>query len=268
METARGALALTQAAPDDDASVESGELSDKQALFAAAWAKTGNRAAAYRIAYSVKPTTLPATVWAAASRLAGMPKVEARYKELCQQATLETLMSVREFFQWQVDVATADPNEIVRVIARCCRYCHGSKGRYQWLDDDEYLKACVEALDAQQPVPTDDGGYGFNGGLEPNPICAHCYGVGIEQTIISDTTKLTGKARKLYAGAKQDRFGAIEVKLHDQQKAAEMVGRMLGAFKDLDLRTPEERERATQRAQLPANVTAEDAAKAYLTLIN
>lgn len=267
METLNS-LSVVGAQDDDVAEGASGTLTTKQATFAAAWAKTGNKAAAYRIAYNVRPTTAPNVVWVAASRLAALPQVEAKFKELCQQATLETLMSVREFFQWQVDVATADPNEIVRVVARCCRYCHGSKGRYQWIDDDEYMKACVDALDAQQPVPTDDGGYGFNGGLEPNPICAHCYGVGIEQTIISDTTKLTGKARKLYAGAKQDRFGAIEVKLHDQQKAAEMVGRMLGAFKDLDLRTPEERERATQRAQLPANVTAEDAAKAYLTLIN
>jgi len=268
METARGVLALTEPAVDDDAAQADGELTGRQAAFAAAWAKTGNRAAAYRIAYNVRPHTVPATVWAAASRLAALPKVEARYKELCQQATLETLMSVREFFQWQVDVATADPNEIVRVVARCCRHCYGTRGKYQWRDEDEYIKACVEAIDAKAAPPLDDGGYGFNGALEPNPICAHCYGAGVEQTIIADTTKLTGKARKLYAGAKQDRFGAIEVKLHDQQKAADMVGRMLGAFKDLDLRTPEERERAMQRAQLPANVTAEDAAKAYLTLIN
>ena len=73
-------------------------------------------------------------------------------------------------------------------------------------------------------------------------------------TIIADTTKLTGKARKLYAGAKQDRFGCIEIKMHDQDKAREMVGRMLGAFNDkLDLRTPEERAKSEAKARLPDN---------------
>src|SRR5690348_12005507 len=102
METTRAALANVEPAVDDDATHAEGELTGRQAAFAAAWAKTGNRAAAYRIAYTMRPTTVPATIWAAASRLAALPKVEKRYNELCQQATLETLMSVREFFQWQV----------------------------------------------------------------------------------------------------------------------------------------------------------------------
>jgi phage terminase small subunit len=188
---------------------------------------------------------------------------------LHEQAVLETVISVREALQWQLDIATADPNEVVRVVARCCRNCYGVGHRYQWRDDEEFVAACVKSVEnADENVPSDTGGYGYNGALEPCPTCPHCYGIGHEQTIIADTTKLTGKARKLYAGAEQDRFGAIKVKLHDQAAAWERVCRMLGAFNDkLDLRSPEERAKAEAKTKLPDNVTAETAAKAYLALL-
>jgi phage terminase small subunit len=270
METARHALAyVTTPAPDDDAHLVTDTCTPKQELFAKWLAETGNQAAAYRKAYNVHERTLPGTVWASASRVAALPQVRARVRHYQERAALETVVSIREALQWQLDIATADPNEIVRVVARCCRCCHGRNFRHQWKDEAEFLDAQTKALDAGDAVmPSDEGGYGFNGSLEPNPICPACYGVGIEQTIIADTTKLTGKARKLYAGAKQDRFGAIEVKLHDQKAAWEMVCRMLGAFNDkLDLRTPEERAKAEAKTKLPENVTPEQAAKAYLQLL-
>lgn len=272
METARDNPNLALLASQEDDSHVS-KLTDKQERFAQAWARTGNKAAAYREAYNVGPKTLPATVWESASRVAAIPHVQARYRELHEQAVLETVISVREALQWQLDIATADPNEIVRVVARCCRYCYGKDHAYQWTSDLEFLEAYGAALDqhAEDPkvkVPDDSGGYGFNAALEPVLTCPQCLGVGHEQTIISDTTKLTGKARKLYAGAEQDRFGAIKVKLHDQKAAWEMVCRMLGAFNDkLDLRTAAERAADESKAKLPDNVTAETAARAYLELL-
>lgn len=271
METTRRNLATLSAAPDDDAHLAVGDapLTNKQELFAQFLAETGNQAAAYRKAYNVGERTLPATIWASASRIAALPAVRARVKVLQEQAALETVVSIREALQWQLDIATADPNEIVRVVARCCRYCHGVNFGYQWKDDTEYVEAMAKACDdPTATMPSDAGGYGYNGALEPNPICPHCYGVGVEQTIVADTTKLTGKARKLYKGAKQDRFGAIEVLLHDQKAAWEMVCRMLGAFNDkLDLRSPEERAKAEAKTKLPDNVTEDEAAKAYLKLL-
>lgn len=260
---------VTTPAPDDDGYAAAALCTPKQEAFAQAWASTGNKSAAYRIAYDVHERTLPNVVWVSAQRVAALPQVIARYKVLAQQAALDTIMSVRELYALQVDIATADPTEIVKVIARNCRHCRGEKYKYQWKDEDEYVTACVAALDGHLPPPLDDGGYGFNGALEPISTCAHCYGVGHRETVITPSDKWTGKARKLYAGAKQDRFGCIEIKLHDQQKAAELAGRIAGAFNDkLDLRTPEERERAEQHRTLPANVTSETAAKAYLSLLN
>lgn len=260
--------AVEQSAPDDDADVYD-VLTPKQEAFAQLWAKTGNKAAAYRGAYNVHPLTLPNVVWVSASRVAGLPKVEARYKVLNEQAALETIMSVRELYQLAVDIASADPTELVKTVARNCRHCRGHDYKYQWKDGDEYTAACVEALDKGTMPPLDDGGYGFNGALEPIATCAHCYGVGHEHTVITPTDKLVGRARRLYAGAKQDRFGCIEIKMHDQKAYHEMACRMVGAFNDsLDIRTPEQRAEAELRKKLPENVTAEGAAKAYLQLIN
>lgn len=273
MEATRNNLARLAAAPDDDiGSIAVGDLTTltrKQEMFCLALAETGNAAAAYRKVYAVSDRTLPQTIWAAASRIAALPQVRARVRVLQDAAALESVYSIREAFLHCVEVATADPNDIVRVVARCCRYCHGHNFEYQWKDQNEFLDAQVKALDEMAKViPTDSGGFGFNGALEPNPTCPYCYGVGHEQTIVTDTTTLTGKARKLYAGAKQDRFGAIEVKLHDQKAYMEMACRMLGAFNDkLDLRTPEQRAAAEAKAKLPDNVTEDQAAKAYLEMM-
>lgn len=260
---------LANVAVGDDAHLAGDTCTPKQELFAKFLAETGNQAAAYRKAYNVGERTLPQTVWVNAAKVAALPCVRARVRYWQEQAALETVVSIREALQWQLDIATADPNEIVRVVHRCCRYCHGVNFRYQWKDEAEYIDECAKACeDPKAKMPSDEGGYGYNGALEPNPICPHCYGVGIAHTVVTDTTKLTGKSRKLYAGAKQDRFGAIEVKLHDQKAAWEMVCRMLGAFNDkLDLRTPEERAKAEAKTKLPDNVTEEQAAKAYLQLL-
>lgn len=271
METTRRPLSYLPAAPDDDAHAGTADspCTAKQELFARFLAETGNAAAAYRKAYSVGERTLPQTVWRSASAIAALPQVRTRVRHYQEIATLDTIMSVRELFQHCVDIATADPNEISRVVHRCCRYCYGVNYGYQWKDEAEYIDAAAKACeDPAATMPSDAGGYGFSGALEPNPICPHCYGVGITEVVIADTTMLTGKARKLYAGAKQDRFGCVEVKTHDQDKARELVGRMLGAFNDkLDLRTPEERAKSEAKQRLPENVTEDQAAKAYLTLL-
>lgn len=269
METARHFAQLTAAAPDDDADVVAAILTPKQELFACAWASTGNQAAAYRKVYAVSVRTLPNTVWAAASRIAALPAVAARFKELQEQAALESVMSIREALQWQLDIATANPDVLTRVALRNCRHCHGVGHGYQWKHRDEYIAEEAKALDEERSVlPNDAGGYGFDGALEPVATCPECFGCGIPQTIVCDTTKLTGKERKLFAGVEEDRFGAIKIKMHDQGAAWERALRMLGAFKDsLDLRTPAERAKSEADARLPDNLTSDQASKAYLALL-
>lgn len=266
MDTVRQQFA--NVTPDDDAELPGEKLTARQERFAELWAELGNQSAAYRGAYNVGEKTPPHVIWVRGSETAAIPKIRARYEQLKEKALEKTIVTIREALQWQYDIATADPADLVRTVVRCCRHCHGINYKYQWRDDDEYISACVLALDTKGMPPLDTGGYGFDGTLPPNSACPHCYGAGHEVTIIADTTKLVGKAKKLYAGAEQDRYGKIKIKMHDQQAAWEKVCRMIGAFDDkLDLRTPAQRAAEMERAKLPDNVTAEEAGKAYLSLL-
>jgi phage terminase small subunit len=95
------------------------------------------------------------------------------------------------------DIATADPNEIVSVRVTKCIGCYGGESSNDHPDKD----------------------------------CKACGGEGIGRVVIADMKSLKGAARKLYAGAKQTKFG-VEVQLHDQMKALESVARHLGMFND------------------------------------
>lgn len=248
--------------PDDDGTVAGETCTAKQDAFARAWAETGNQAAAYRIAYNVHERTLPGTVWSYASRIASLPCVRKKAEEYRQQIALETIVTVRDALQWQLDIATADPNEVAFIAQRACRYCYGQDHRYQWIDDDEYTKACVEAMDDGLVPPTDEGGYGYTRALDPHDDCPACLGEGLAESVIRDTRKLTGKARKLYKGADY-KNGQLVVLMHDQQKAWENVCRMLGAFNDkLQLLNP-----AKLPEKLPEGLSEQDTARAYLAML-
>lgn len=254
--------------PEDDSSFvgDNGGCTPKQEAFAIAWARTGNRAAAYRATYEVHEFTAPGTMWAYASKIALLPQVARRFRELQQQAALELVVDIREALQWQLDIATANPNDIAYVAKRCCRHCYGINHAYQWKHDAEYVQACVTALDEKETPPTDEGGYGYNRGAEPVIDCPHCLGVGQPEAVINDTTKLSGKALKLFKGI-DVKNGELVITMHDQQKAWEMVCRMLGGFNDklnlTGLMNP-----AGKVAKIPDGaITEQEAARSYLALL-
>lgn len=134
-------------------------------------------------------------------------------------------------------IATADPNELSRVEARCCRYCHGEGFGYQWREA-EFEKAVDGAekgyrLDAKGKritveLPDWQGGMGFNSTLDPHPDCPRCHGQGVKVTIVTDTRDLSEAGRALYKGAKVDRNGNIEVLMHDQQAARVFYAQLCG----------------------------------------
>lgn len=265
MSTAR--KLITTPAPDDDAGTvgNDGALTVKQESFVRHWVYTGNKAAAYRLAYDVSPDTAPGTVWSCASRIAALPAVQKRYEEIAQQASLEVIVSIQAALQHQLDIATADPNEIAYVAKRACRNCYGNGHKHQWTDADEYTEACVEAIEAKKMPPLDEGGYGYNRGREPALDCPHCLGNGVPENVINDTRNLQGKARKLFKGLDY-KSGEWVVLMHDQAKAWEMVCRILGAFNDkLKLDLPGGHSKS---AKIPDGAVSEqEAARAYLTLI-
>lgn len=199
--------------------------SDRQAAFVREYPKDWNGTqAAIRAGYS------EATACEQASRLLANPKVrgaiDRRLEQIVAVAEVDTAMVVREL----LDVATADPREIVSVYRDCCRYCYGIAGRRQWTLG-EYETALAETRAAGKPAPDFAGGLGYVATREPNPDCPECFGRGVETVLVADTRKLSPQAAKLYAGAQQTKDG-VKALGRSQSDALMALGRYLGMFKE------------------------------------
>lgn len=213
-------------------------LTAQQEAFARAFVEYRNASTAYRLAYNVGHTIQPSTVWETASRTLALRKVGARVAELEALAAASTIVRARDILQDQVDIAKADANDLIRVVSRNCRHCWGAGHAYQW-QDAEYAYAVQDALDmgvnatTGTPVkraPSDRGGFDFDPQREPNPACPHCYGAGVRIVFVTDSDKLTGKARKLYKGVKLGAKGDLEVLMANSEDARKEVAKLLGAY--------------------------------------
>lgn len=207
-------------------------LTPKEEAFCVHFAKHRRGPAAYVAAYEVQPTTTAATIASEASRLLALPKLIERIAELQEAATAASpdTMTVAEVFGRFVQIATADPNELIEVKRGACRYCHGEGHGYQWRER-EYLEALTLAERAKEPLPDVAGGFGYQHFAAPAGDCPECGGDGIPRTLLKPTGNLSPGGRALYGGAKETRNG-IELIIADRMKALELVGRILGVFND------------------------------------
>ncbi|RZI65334.1 MAG: terminase small subunit [Variovorax sp.] len=139
-----------------------------------------------------------------------------------------------------VYVAYADPRELVEHWRGACRYCHGKFHRYQHTAGEwdalitKHAEKQEKAAEADMPAPKapdPKGGVGYNVNAEPNPDCPECGGAGEGRTIVKDTRHLSPAALALYAGTKEGKDG-IEVKMHDQMKAREMLAKIRKLYDD------------------------------------
>jgi phage terminase small subunit len=224
---------------DDDLRTE------RQAAFVREYVKDWNAAqAAIRAGYSEH------TAQEQGSRLLANVKVRSaigrRLEQIAALAEVDTAMVVREL----LDVATADPRELVSVHRDCCRHCYGIAHEYEW-NEWEFRKACEAAAAhhcnyekpkdggcfnpgekcAKRIPPFPAGGFGYNANREPNPECPACFGRGLETVIVKDTRTLSPQAAKLYAGAQQTKDG-VKALGRNQNDALMALGRYLGMFKD------------------------------------
>lgn len=236
--------------------------------FACTYVETKNYASAYRAAFDCDGYAMQ-TVWNHASRYARRPDVVASIRAKLEAAAKATIVTVAELLQHQYEIATADPREIVWTSEHNCRHCWGADGHYQWRDPEEHALACAKALQdaatggAEYVQPGASGLYGFTAHRAPNPQCETCKGVGQPAVHIADMRSLTGPAAKLIKGVKQDRFGAITVELHDQQKALDACNRIVGAYKDaLTVKTTPDK-----AVPIPAELPASQVAEAYLEMV-
>lgn len=128
------------------------------------------------------------------------------------------------------EMATADPNELMRYMRVNCRFCWGIDHNYQWTVG-EFKRAIQHAHDTNAPEPKCEGGLDFDRLKAPNPDCPECRGEGVGYTYIADTTRVSDQAKLLYAGIKESQHG-IEIKMNDQVAALIKAGQHIGMFKD------------------------------------
>lgn len=214
-------------------------LTDKQRAFVDHYAKMRNATQAYTHAYDTKGSY--ETRREEGARLIKDPRIQAAIKARQKIATETTGTDVGFLLERFIAIATADPRELIGLKVGCCRYCHGDDFGYQWRER-EYLEQLEEAerqarlaegtrAAAEIRYPDIAGGFGFNATLPPRDDCPQCHGEGQERFVPRDTDKLSDQALLLYGGVKVKKDG-YEIIIADQQKAAELAGRILGAFND------------------------------------
>jgi hypothetical protein len=203
---------------------DEGITNAKQAAFVREYVKDWNGAAAARRA-SYAEASAKETASELLTKSNVKAAIERRQSELAALAEVDTALVVREL----LDVATADPRDLVSVYLDCCRHCYGLDGQRQWTRG-EYAAALDVATAKGDSAPPLAGGIGYNGTLKPNPECSECFGRGVEVVHVKDSRTLTGKAAKLYAGAQQTKEGVKAIG-RDQNFALQALGRYVGIFK-------------------------------------
>lgn len=181
------------------------------------------------------------TAAAEGAKLLRDDRVQEAIRVGAKEAFKGTSASVGWLLQRFLDVATADPRELIGLKVGACRYCHGDDHGYQWRER-EYLEALQEAerqvrlappsLRAEVKFPDIAGGFGFNATKPPHAACPQCHGEGVERFVPRDTDNLSDQALLLFGGVKVKPNGGYEIIIADRQKALENVGRIMGAFTD------------------------------------
>lgn len=222
-----------------DLIVKERKITEKQLVFCENFAITNDDVASYRMAFTTKSLR--------DDRVAGMarnillrPEIQRTIRSIREERSEQMLFTAKDILQEWYDIATADPNELVSIHIDACRHCHGIDHRYQWRDAEEFFQAVsvVMAENAQRdandqlPMPSAEGGYGYRFSRDANPDCPKCEGRGHTVVLYKDTTKLSPKARKLYAGVKQTKYG-IEVLMHNQETARTNFAKALGMFAEI-----------------------------------
>lgn len=239
-------------------------LNIKEEVFVSKLAASGDMLAAYRTAYACKGLG-DSSVMQRAESVLRRPRVAMAYE--AQKRTLgkgePLVFDIKGVMQEWYDIATADPNEIVSLAIDCCRHCWGFDFQYQWTEQ-EYNEKVNEhlSLGLKGDPPQAHGGFGFDFTQEPNDECPYCRGRGVVTIVNHDTRKLSRKARKLYAGIGQSKFGPV-VLMRDQDAALANIAKALGMFVEkvkLD---------ATMQAALTKELPTDplEAARAYMDLV-
>ncbi|MFO3739630.1 terminase small subunit [Raoultella ornithinolytica] len=155
------------------------------------------------------------------------PNVAQAIAQQQKASIARTLGSADEVLEQMWRLATFDANQISQHRRGCCRHCWGFGHQYQWRDAVEYEEKRIEAVERNKREPMDDGGYGYNHTLEPNPDCPRCNGEGVSRVVLQDSTKLDDAAALAYSGVKVGKAG-IEITSISRERMFEAVAKRLG----------------------------------------
>ena len=164
----------------------------------------------------------------AASRLLTDPRVAAKIADLRAERNARVQMSGDDVVKRLIGIVTADPRKLTQHHIGACRYCWGIGHAYQWRHQRELDEAIRKAKDGE-PLPTDEGGFGYSRARSPNPACPDCDGYGIGFTVFCDTRTLDQDAMLLFQGVKETRDG-LTVLMADKNKALERLADHLGIY--------------------------------------
>lgn len=156
-------------------------------------------------------------------------------------------LTFEKHLEYVASIAYGDPSEIAEIIKVNCRYCHGVAHEYQYKDSEyagvleqdmkDFMKSnelkgafTKEQLIEQweyTPPPT-KGGLGFDGMLEPDPMCPECSGEGQDKIVLQPSAI----SHPLFAGVSYDKNHNLVVKFRNQDAALEHVSRLMGFLID------------------------------------
>ncbi|MEI7143259.1 terminase small subunit [Pectobacterium brasiliense] len=235
-------------------------LTDMQARFVNEYLIDMDKTAAYkRAGYKSEGETAAAS----ARRLYRNVSVNQAIRDALDARERRTQITQDDVLKMWWEIATADANQITELRRLCCRHCWGFGFQYQWQDAVEFEEARDRAKQSKKPEPKDNGGYGFDAQLDPNPECPRCNGMGVSRSHFHDTRDLRGAARRLYAGVKEGKFG-LEVLMRNQDDALKMVAQHLGMLKNkTEISGPDGGPVQTETA----NLSPQEAADAYKKLM-
>ncbi|KGA39037.1 terminase small subunit, partial [Pectobacterium odoriferum] len=167
-------------------------LNDMQARFVNEYLIDTNRAAAYkRAGYKGEGNT----AYVNATRMLRNANVARAIRDALDARERRTQITQDDVLKMWWEIATADANQITELRRLCCRHCWGFGFQYQWQDAVEFEEARLKAVESKKREPLDNGGYGFDAQLDPNPECPRCNGMGVSRSYFHDTRDLRGAAR-------------------------------------------------------------------------
>ena len=214
-------------------------LTEKQAAFVEHYVIYRNATQAYDAAYDARGGSYD-TRRLEGQRLLHDARIQAAVKARAAIGQQESGMGVAWLLERFLRIANADPRELIGLKIGCCRRCYGEGHEFQWRQHEyvEEMKKVDAANETRPkfskeiPYPDPAGGFGFNATLPPLEDCPHCHGEGVERFVPRDTDKLSDEALLLYGGVKVKADGGYEIIIADRGKAAELAGRIMGAFND------------------------------------